>query len=388
MIPFARISKYGNKAPVPEGIKTINSFGLSHMFLTTSGDVYAYGTNMNGRFGTGDNANIENKPRKLISGVLNMYCHNYLTLLQMMDGTFKACGNLHIFNLSTTQYTYTDVTSYFSTVGIIKKIDLCRVSAATTTIFVLNTLGTVYALGYGNRGQMGTGTNNSLGGFTQINTACSDLICTGIYTTVILKNDNTVSFSGGISFVNSTNDVTSFTNIGETGVQKIYGTGYNGELIYLKNDGFYVRGITGNRYGLVYNSTNRGLNLKATLPFAFDIQTFELYCDVASTSPSVWITNSLVHYGSGSSNINSKRMGFTISSSTGDTFTEQNFSNVPVPIVSVVSGNYYSALIGSNGVVYGAGGFGGWDGFDGSLVVNYPGNNPSYAFYDKLNLDI
>lgn len=390
MIPFARILNYGNVLPKPAGLKKINTYGLGHLFLTEDGDLYAYGTNSGGRFGTGNTDPISGgKARLVLSGVSMIYCHTYFTIAAMMDGTWKAVGSIVAFNLPIT-HTWTDVSSYFSTLGAIKKVSITRRdNAGNATVYALTYDGILYGMGSANRGQLGTGTTtSSLGVFKQINTNCSDVVNVAYETVVVLKSDGTVWFTGNYGLTSGTTDIKSFTSIGETGVLSIHGDGLGGELLYVKNNGLYVRGIAQELYNLI-PSYGAGTNWNIVLPFSFSYNNFSIVTDEEGPIPSAWISNGTTHYGSGPQTSLSGRMGYTVSSSDGKSFTLQTMTLPPdVKMGSVSSGGYHSSIIGTDGKFYGSGAFGGFTTFPGSALVNYPGVLQSVLYYTQMDLPI
>lgn len=387
MIPFARVVKYGNRLPVPAGMKKIKSYGLGHMFLTTDGDFYVYGINSNGRFGTGSTDNVTGTPLKVMSGVADFAMCARCTVLIMNDGTFLACGALSMMGLGTS-LTYIDISSIFLNVSGLTKLDFTRRDSVNYTLYALTSSGDVFGMGYGNRGQLGIGTGNSFGAFIKINENCSDFISTGYETIAVLKKDGTVWYCGNYQFNSVSTDTTVFTSIGATGVTKIWGTGLNGEMAYTTSAGLFVRGISGSRFGLEFTAANRGSNLRVTLPFAYNASTFNGWSDETSSLPSFWMTDGIKNYGTGSSSSSVRRMSYVLASNSGSGVGEQDMTNVPMPIKSVVAGNSYSAIIDENGVVYGSGPFDGFGSTTGESIINYPGNNPTLQFYDKIKLDI
>ncbi|MCU6293961.1 hypothetical protein [Escherichia coli] len=384
MLPFGRMMNYGNEVAPPAGIKKINSFGTSQMILTNTGEVYAYGQNTNWRFGSGSSDEISGGvPQMVMQGVSDMICHPRCTLLRMADGRYLAAGNSTVLGGSS-GLNYVDVSSKFEGLGTITKIDFTRRNNASFTVYALNTDGDLYGIGYGNRGQLGLGTANSLGVFTKINTNCRNFVSCSYETIVALKNDNTAWFCGNYQFVSTSTDVTAFTNLGDTAILNIYGNGLNGELLYTKSDGLYFRGLASNRYGYSFSADQRAINSKITLPFTYDVSTFKILTDEQSSTVSVWISNSDVHYGVGANSSDTNRMGFTnpATPNAGSNFTLQDFSSVHGTIETVVSASNYTTLINSDGKVFGSGPFN-----DDSLTY-FPGNNPKLMNYAEIKLNI
>lgn len=386
MLPFVRMIQYGNVIPGAAGLKKINTYGLGHMFLTDDGDLYGFGTNTGGRFGTGDTNAVSGSAKLVLSGVLNAWFHTYFTLVLCIDGTWKAVGSLYIFGLSNT-YVWTDVTALFNPlVNNIKKIAITpRDAGGEAAVYALTYDGLLYGMGTSTRGQLGS-TVSSLGAFKQINTGCNDVVTVSNDTVCVLKTDGTVWYTGGVAF--SSADVKTFTNIGDTNIKNIYGDGLNGQLLYVKDDGLYVRGISSSIYGFT-TADGKGNNLKVTLPFTFNYTTFRIVTDSEGPAARAWIYDGVNHYGSGQQTSSDGRMGYTVPTSSGSTFTLQTMNLPPtVRMAAATGGGYHTGIIGSDGKFYGSGAFGGFGTFPGSALVNYPGTFPTVLVYTLMDLPI
>ena len=395
MLPFARMVKYGNKIPPPAGIRKINTYGLGHLFLTTDGKLFAYGSNNEYRFGTPTTSIVGGVPSLVLINVAMIYCHPAYTICLMNDGTYMAAGNLSQFGLGS-QTSFVDVSSFFSTLGTITKIAITRrETPGTSTIYALNSTGILYAMGSNNRGQFGNNTlTGKIGEFVQINTNCKDVVTCSYETVVVLKNDNTAWFCGNYGLTSGSSDIKVFTNIGDTDILSINSDGSGGSLLYTKSTGLYVRGLLTPLYGLTYTSGSQGTNRLAVLPFTYDSANFRYWTDPEGQGPSCWIQDlsTGTRYATGSTNSSNGRLGFSVPSASGNSFREQVI-NLPegtstMTVLSVGMGNNYSALISTDGIVYGSGAFNGYGAYPGTEVVNYPGSNPTLFQYEPIKLGI
>ena len=390
MIPFARVLMYGNIIAPPAGMRKINSYGLGHLFLSTDDKLYAYGENNASRFGSGSSDAITGGVAKLVlDGVAMIYCHPAYTICLMKDGSFKAAGNLGIFGLGI-QLSFVDVSAIFAPVGDVVKVVITRRAVpGNSTVYALNSTGVLYAMGSNNRGQMGNGSAGSIGSFVQINTDCKDVVSCNYETVVVLKNNNTAWFCGNYGLTAGSSDIKVFTDIGDTNILTINSDGYGGCLLYTKSNGLYIRGLVNAMYGLTFTTGAQESNRLAVLPFTFNASTFRYWTDPEGQLQSCWIQNSStgLRYGTGSSSIG--RLGFKVESASGLSFQEQDIE-LPEGIVvqSISSGNQYSAIIGSDGIVYGSGAFSGFGSFTGEQLVNFPSSNPTLYHYTKIGLGI
>lgn len=395
MLPFVRMLEYGNKAPEPVGIRKINTYVLGHLFLTTDGRLFAYGTNNAYRFGIPNTSIDGGVPSLVLINVAMIYCHPAYTICLMDDGTYMAAGNLRQFGLGS-QTSFVDVSSFFSTLGTITKIVITRrESQVTSTIYALNSDGILYAMGSNNRGQFGNNTlTGTIGEFVQINTNCKDVVSCSYETVVVLKNDNTAWFCGNYGFTSGSNDIKVFTNIGDTDILSINSDGNGGSLLYTKSTGLYVRGLSTDMYGLTYTSGSQENNRLVVLPFTYDSANFRYWTDPEGLGPSCWIQDlsTGTHYATGSTNINNGRLGFTVPSASGTSFREQGINlpegTSPITVLAVGMGVNYSALISTDGIVYGSGAFNGYGAYPGTELVNYPDTNPTLYQYERIKLGI
>lgn len=166
MLPFARMLEYGNTV-IPE-VRLIEKFSISTngsgvLILYTNGDLYAFGTNTSGKFGTGNTNDITGAWLKIASNVRKFSCGTATTIIIKKDGTVQYSGN--ITNVMPGSFGYglvntmvfTDMTAAFSTFDINGIQDIVLNEDEDNRLWVIDKTNHVYGIGYNTYYALGTG---------------------------------------------------------------------------------------------------------------------------------------------------------------------------------------------------------------------------------------
>lgn len=208
MLPFARMVKYANKMKVPE-VKEIfmyNGYSASVipstalLLLYKNGDLMGIGgtTSQNYGFGNGVH-NAKVKEWTLIYQNVKRFrtAQGSFNLIQTEDNKFyySGVGKAIGAGLSTAS-TYTDCTSYFTSVFNATQLSQIKdIQIVGEGIFVLLENGTLYGMGANTQGYFGNNTTTRLSTFTSINTNV-DSVKTGSSAVIVQKIDKTLWVSG------------------------------------------------------------------------------------------------------------------------------------------------------------------------------------------------
>lgn len=373
MIPFARIVKYGNVLK-NVGMKQISTIGLGHMFLTQDGELYVYGKDTYGRFGSGFKGTDDITSLKLIrSDVQNMWNTLSYTIILTTDGKYMASGLLVSYGVPDSTV-FVDISSLFAQVPNISQL---VVDAATSTSYagmmaVLDTNGDCWMVGANSRYQFGNNTATpSIGVFLKIMSGVKEIV--GNHSGVswcFLKNDNTLYTTGGNVFTSGAENRTPL--LLASGVLKAVMIAGRG-VMYVKGDKkLYTRGYMVGAYG----STSTDVKEAAitTTPFVYnydtDIIRYDPFSQVYAGTIILWNVATQKWYTGGTLGMN--RMGTTVSSG-GGWYEMRGDLPAPNDVLFVSGGSYNSNIISSpDGAMHTCGAYNGNGTLPGSQLVNYP----------------
>lgn len=195
MLPFARMVKYANTAPVyePDVIKIQAPSAFINntlMLLYKNGDLWGIGGNNAGIFGLGDTT-TQNNWVLLMQNVKNFWCtrNASFSLVQTNDNKFYYAGwDIWTGTSSPVQSTtFVECTSYFSSIDI---DNIKEIYPNARNMFVLTNSGILYAIGDNSTYELGT-TSEMLTSLTQVNINVKKVSSFFNSPTWIIKNDNT-----------------------------------------------------------------------------------------------------------------------------------------------------------------------------------------------------
>lgn len=270
MLPFSRMIVYGNTAPAPGQIIKIQSSRINQqnlMFLTSTGNLWAIGSNNSGMFGTG-NATALSVWTLIATNVKNFWSDSVsspggLLLYITNDNRWFSSGlatPLGI-NASGTQV-FTERTSTF---GSIQYDNIRYLQLTYENISIVTKDNVLYTGGQNSDGRMGNN-NTSFATFTQRTDLGSTVQKARFSRTgntfYVLKTDGTLvgSGTGGSGQLNSSPTRSNFFTL-NTAVLDFY----PGNLNYFvkKADGYYASGA--NQTGQNGNGTTSGTITTPTL---------------------------------------------------------------------------------------------------------------------------
>lgn len=235
MLPFGRMIKYGNIAPVPvqAPIKDVKGAQSFCAVLMSSGDLYVRGIDNSGCFGLGNsNGTIVSTWTKTIGSVDKVWVGGDVILIQTYDGNYYSSGdNKQIGVSSSIVNTWTNCTAFFNTLeSDVKEIALSRLS-----ISVLLVNDTIWSSGYGDSGQLGNNTTtNVVGNFVK------STIPSGVIPSKLFAGGSMHSFIGTDGYIYYTGTV--------------QGTSISGN--YTQQYNVYTRNTITSNTALVYNNSS------------------------------------------------------------------------------------------------------------------------------------
>ncbi|EPE1232606.1 hypothetical protein ACSGOQ_005882 [Escherichia coli] len=203
MLPFARMVKYGNKAPERADIvikmQAPSAFtNNTLMLLYKSGDLWGIGGNNAGIFGLG-NTTTQTKWVRLMQNVKNFWCtrNASYSLVQTNDNKFYYAGwNLWTGTSSSVQSTtFVECTSYFSGFDMDNIKDIYP---NVRNMFLLTNDSILYAIGDNSTYELGS-SSSQLTSFTQVNINVKKVSSFFNSPTWIIKNDNSAWRCGSTS---------------------------------------------------------------------------------------------------------------------------------------------------------------------------------------------
>ena len=281
--------------------------------------------------------------------IKQIICSGLSMFILKNDDTLWACGanNGYQFGISDryTRAVFTQINENVKHISISPSYEATRVHT-----FIIKNDGTVWAVGYNNHGQLGTGD----GGYgydrttftqitTNINNDVKDIIC-GSNHTFIIKNDSTVWATGlnngqlGLGDTNSRNTFTQVTtNIDN--VKEIH-CGSAATFI-LKNDGT-LWGCGNNNYG----ELGTGASESVTTFKQITDNVKQVSCGSATGHTAI-IKNDGTLWVTGYNNCG--QLG------TGDNSTKGRFTQVMTNVEQVVCGYQHTVVLKNDGTLWGAG---------------------------------
>ena len=279
-----------------DDVKSIYCGGNHTLILKNDGTLWGCGYNGYGQLGLGDGNNRSTFTQITTNtdDVKEVYCGENYTLLLKTDGTLWGCGYNGYGQLGlgdgTSRSTFTEVTTNAD--------DIKQVYCGDRHTFILKNDGTLWGCGGNGFGQLGLGDNTNRTTFTQITTNADDVksIHGGWEHALMLKNDGTLWSCGYNSFgslgLGNSGHKNTFTQVTTNGddIKSAYSGVYH--TIILKNDGtLWACGSNSNGELGLGDTTNRTTFTEVTTN-ADDAKTF--YCSyyhtfMLKTDGSLWV---------------------------------------------------------------------------------------------------
>lgn len=213
MIPFARISTYNNTAFVPTNKIVQIAGGSSHLIvLYSNGELYGLGKSNAYQLNTGSPNSTVTSWRLMDTNVRLVASSEYGTVTVKNDGTIKLVGrkNHVVYNDDTNYTTFSDISSYFSTINIGSIVDI---KLSTICIMILLSDGSYYGIGNPIYQQLG-GNNTGIVTLTSRTTLPVRKLFASALTTGFITTDNRFLIAGYNS--------NGATGSGSTGTQQSY----------------------------------------------------------------------------------------------------------------------------------------------------------------------
>ncbi|EPE1232408.1 hypothetical protein ACSGOQ_005679 [Escherichia coli] len=158
MLPFARMVKYGNIAPVRPEIKKLDG-SQSHVgLLYSTGNMYMRGSGSNYQLGTGDASDVLDGWVHVPYEVDDFWACVFGTLIKTKDNKLY-CAGLSMggyFGASGSYVNWTEVTSLFVGINVsqIKNIEFTSANTSGSTL-ILMLDGSLYGFGMNSRSELG-----------------------------------------------------------------------------------------------------------------------------------------------------------------------------------------------------------------------------------------
>ena len=395
MLPFPILNQYGNIILKVSLLKTHTCF-LGHMFLTTNGDLYAYGDNRNNRFGVVDtNLTILTK---VLSGVKNFFSNLGYTIALMNDGTVKGSGRLDLLGIGVQSASFVDCTLHFSSLlstGI-RDIMTPETNGINNAghIYVLDNNGDVWVRGRNSRGQLGTGNTTNVSSSFVKSISSVKCFCGTVNgnTALLITTDNRLMYTGSAVF--STVDVLSWTVLATDVYQA---TNIGGGVFYQTGAGYYIRGVQVTVTDAEY--------FNAVQPSASTAQLCNIPF-IASPGNDIIFSDNVKYYGTTGVFLYSyiDKKYYTIGtngygrlgSGTDNPVSYYSAVNLPSPdkILNICTGRYFTTIVQKDStqlIMSGAyNGVSTASGYDGPGLVNYPstGSYPSSTVFYSSTFQI
>lgn len=185
MIPFPILSS--TAIPTAVKIKKVAAGAEHFAFLSDEGDVYTVGTNTYGQCGTGD-MSLVTKPRKVLSGVKDIFCGEKCTFVILTDYTVLISGSTLCIGLNSTVSTF----SLRSSINDQKARVPVKICASERLCGIMYADATLYTCGTGYLGN-GSYTSGNQISMLQVATNCYDV---SVSTESIYYRDNNQNLWG------------------------------------------------------------------------------------------------------------------------------------------------------------------------------------------------
>lgn len=368
MLPFARMVKYGNRAPTPNISKILTPTTSNYsaiIILYDNGELWGIGGGGSGGgsnyiFGDGDVSTNRTTWTLIRSNVKNAWCSvGRFILLQTKTDEFLSCSTTtYAFGgVSSFSNVYVDRTSYFSSVFTEEQLNNIKdIHVWMDNIIVHFNDGSVYGMGRNANGTLGTGNTTAVTQFTLISTDVKKICIAADTGTWILKNNNTLFRCGinnyGQLGTGNTTALTTFTEYTKAlyTVSDIM-VSYYGTYMVLRNTTTSVdeMWVCGNRIaGNLGNGVSASGNVVNPTLIAFDMGTdYKLYPVYSEGYFGIGIKKSDGLYGTGGNY--TTRLG----SNPNPTLTFSLIPNSLTDSDDFISMSYnLTAIVRNNGVMY------------------------------------
>lgn len=283
MIPFPRMLEYGNQViPRDEFEYSMQSQYNAVMYLHRNGDLYAYGNNNLGQLGVGDSTNRTTWV-KTLSNVKKFWIGVHGTLVVRDDDTIWYTGSKTAFPQLPVAYTsFTDVSSYFSAVGItgafIKNVHI------TDSLKILTTDGRFLCCGANTNRQLGNGTAVPVTTLTFNSTFNNNIIemCGNFTSTVLLLNTNEAYQAGAYQNAGGgTTNRNPFAKVLDS--VKHIGASYQCTFYFMQNG--TVRSTGSNDVGQCSVNSTANVPETALITYTYDTSTdLKVYSSITNAS--------------------------------------------------------------------------------------------------------
>lgn len=248
MLPFSRIIQYGNIAPAPGHIIKVQgskSNQSNTIFLTSTGNLWAIGSNNSSMFGTGSSTALT-QWTLIATNVKNFWTDSVsspggIVLYVTNDDRWYTSGLVTPIGINGSSTTvFTERTSNFSTVTY---SDIKYLQLTYENICIVMKDGSMYTGGANSDGRLGLG-NTNFGTFalrTDIGSVVQKARFNSTGTFYILRTDGTFAGSGNSSTYQLNPNVTrsTFLNLSTSVLDFFVGTN---NYFIKKSDGIYVAG--------------------------------------------------------------------------------------------------------------------------------------------------
>lgn len=353
MIPFARISKYGNIAPDRPTLSRVQSSNNATFLLLSDGRLYNRGTYTNGNLGN-STSSITGDWLLTNSNVSQMWYYVLSCLVKKNDGTWWCTGNRqYLIGSSAQTNVWYDCTSLMSTIdnagSSIKKL-----LYSNDKMFCLLNDGRIISSGLNPVGVHGTGNTTAITSPT-FNSAYNSL---GTWVDITFNGASFYALrDDGVLYGSGNSSVGQLVGTTSSSVPKLLTTDVlhicagNSSLTISKSDGIYVlgsqfQGQIGD--GVATSDTaavGRTAFYKLTTPAgldATDINTGNYMTLIRKSDGTYMCTGNCIKGSVGSNS----------------SFSVYNQSlNVPAHTIPWCIGNNQSYIIGSDGILYGTGAY-------------------------------
>jgi alpha-tubulin suppressor-like RCC1 family protein len=334
------------------------SISYHTMVLMSNGTVYGTGSNVLGQLGNGQQTDrttltpMSNNTGKTPVAISCGYIH---TMVLMSDGTVYGMGYNNKGQLgNVTPIMFTTLTPMTNTTG---KTPVA-ISCATDYTIILMSDGTIYGTGFNDKGQLGNGTTNnsstltpmtmtSVSGKTPVAISC------GTDYTIVLMSDGTIYGTGNNSFgalgngtTNNSSTLTPMTMTSVSGKTPVAISCGNNHTMVLMSDGT-VYGTGQNNSGQLANGTTN--NSSTLTPMTNN--TGKTPVTISCGNHTIVLMSDGTVYGTGYNDYGQLGNGTTNNPST----LTPMINNTGKTPLAITCGLYHTIVLMSDGIVYGMG---------------------------------